>query len=85
MRAENSSTACSFCKWYPQFKKNSLQATVFPLPKDVCKYLDDDAFVMPVEVTNNSSSSCTEWHDGTTGEDDYDQVSFFFFLSYSNT
>lgn len=74
MKEENSSAACSFCNWYPKFKKNSLKAAIIALPKDVCKYLENDAFLLPVEATNKSTSDNTEWHDGTTGEDEYDEV-----------
>ncbi|XP_012277291.1 cell division cycle protein 123 homolog [Orussus abietinus] len=60
---------CSFSTWYPQFVKNSLEAVVLPIPEDVSKYLEEDAFLLPVEATSNVSG-VSEWADGSPVEGD---------------
>ncbi|XP_076276157.1 translation initiation factor eIF2 assembly protein [Lasioglossum baleicum] len=55
---------CSFPSWYPQFCKDSLEATILRIPNDVLKYLEDDAFFLPVETTKEPSESGV-WADGS--------------------
>ncbi|KOX69767.1 hypothetical protein WN51_05052 [Melipona quadrifasciata] len=55
---------CSFPSWYPLFSKDSLRATIIHIPDEVLKYLEYDAFVLPVEATNFTSQNA-EWMDGS--------------------
>ncbi|OAD53503.1 hypothetical protein WN48_09843 [Eufriesea mexicana] len=55
---------CSFASWYPLFYKNSLRATIICIPDEVLKYLEHDAFVLPVEATSSILQN-TEWMDGS--------------------
>lgn len=55
---------CSFASWYPLFCKDSLKATIIHIPDEVLKYLEYDAFVLPVEATNSTSQNA-EWMDGS--------------------
>ncbi|XP_017879324.1 cell division cycle protein 123 homolog isoform X2 [Ceratina calcarata] len=55
---------CSFATWYPQFRKQSLEATILCIPDEVFNYLEHDAFVLPVEATSSTLEN-TEWTDGT--------------------
>lgn len=69
---------CSFSSWYPIFEKISLKATILRIPDEILKYLEHDAFVLPVEATQKLPEN-SEWADGSlvTGEE---KVSFTFFL-----
>lgn len=60
---------CSFPFWYPQLRKISFEATVLRIPNEVLKYLEHDAFVLPVEATNVSRQN-DEWTDGSPVVDD---------------
>lgn len=55
---------CSFTTWYPQFCKESLEATILSIPDEVLNYLKHDAFVLPVEATSSTLENA-EWMDGT--------------------
>ncbi|XP_054000330.1 cell division cycle protein 123 homolog [Hylaeus anthracinus] len=55
---------CSFSSWYPQFNKNSLKATILDIPNEVVEYLEHDAFLLPVEATNDTLENA-EWTDGS--------------------
>lgn len=55
---------CSFTSWYPLFSKDSLRATIIHIPDEVLKYLEHDAFVLPVEATDSTLQN-TEWMDGS--------------------
>ncbi|XP_076620420.1 translation initiation factor eIF2 assembly protein [Colletes latitarsis] len=55
---------CSFLSWYPQFRKNSLEASILHIPNEVLEYLQHDAFVLPVEATNDVLENA-EWTDGS--------------------
>ena len=77
MKVDRVQVDCSFCKWYPLFHKNSLDAVTLPLPENVCKYLEHDAFLLPVEATSNGIASGAEWSDGSAVKDeDEDEVGF---------
>lgn len=73
---------CSFSCWYPTFKKDSLEATILNIPDDVLKYLEHDAFVMPIEAVKSLEKN-SEWTDGSpiTGEEEV----IFFYLKNSCT
>ncbi|KAJ8664518.1 hypothetical protein QAD02_006180 [Eretmocerus hayati] len=73
MKVDNSQVECSFTQWYPHFNKNSLEAVTLTIPDDVCKYLEHDAFVLPVEATTNTLASNSEWSDGTAVDDEVDE------------
>lgn len=62
---------CSFPSWYPIFKKDSLKTTILDIPDDVLKYLEHDAFVLPLEATKSLPENA-EWIDGSpvTGEEE---------------
>lgn len=62
---------CSFSCWYPTFKKDSLEATILDIPDDILKYLEHDAFVLPIEAVKSLAED-SEWTDGSpvTGEDE---------------
>ncbi|XP_001599958.1 cell division cycle protein 123 homolog [Nasonia vitripennis] len=76
MKTENSQVQCSFCNWYPLFSKNALEAVTLPLPVEVCKYLEHDAFLLPVEATSSGLPSNSEWSDGSAvNHDESDQES----------
>lgn len=80
---ENLKTECSFCKWYPKFDKNSLEAVLLTLPDKVCKYIEDDAFLLPIEATTKFVSSNSEWSDGSAvNYDAEEEVNIFFFHYY---
>lgn len=69
----NVQAECSFTAWYPHFSKDSLEAIILPLPDEILKYLEHDAFVLPVEATKNVE--CTaEWSDGSTVYPDSSEV-----------
>ncbi|XP_033342060.2 translation initiation factor eIF2 assembly protein isoform X1 [Megalopta genalis] len=55
---------CSFPSWYSKFRKDTLEATILHIPNDVLKYLEDDAFFLPVEATKESLEN-NEWADGS--------------------
>ncbi|XP_071863453.1 translation initiation factor eIF2 assembly protein [Bombus fervidus] len=55
---------CSFTSWYPLFSKDSLRATIIHIPDEVLKYLEHDAFVLPVEAIDSTLQN-TEWMDGS--------------------
>lgn len=55
---------CSFASWYPQFRKDSLTATILDIPEEVLKYLEHDAFILPIEATNSGLQN-SEWLDGS--------------------
>ncbi|XP_029034365.1 cell division cycle protein 123 homolog [Osmia bicornis bicornis] len=55
---------CSFASWYPQFRKDSLNATILDIPEEVLKYLEHDAFILPIEATNSGLQN-PEWLDGS--------------------
>lgn len=55
---------CSFCSWYPKFTKEALESVILPIPEDVLKYLEHDAFLLPVEATNDTICN-SEWADGS--------------------
>ena len=55
---------CSFSSWYPQFRKDSLKATILRIPNNVLEYLEHDAFLMPVEATNTALQN-DKWADGS--------------------
>lgn len=55
---------CSFSCWYPTFKKDSLEATILDIPDDVLKYLEHDAFMMPIEAVRSLAEN-SEWTDGS--------------------
>lgn len=55
---------CSFSSWYPQFRKDSLKATILRIPDNVLEYLEHDAFLMPVEATNTALQN-DKWADGS--------------------
>ncbi|XP_031832423.1 translation initiation factor eIF2 assembly protein isoform X2 [Nomia melanderi] len=59
---------CSFTSWYPQFHKDSLEARILNVPNDVLEYLEYDAFLLPVEATNEPVES-EVWTDSITGEE----------------
>ena len=79
MKAKNILLECSFTKWYPKFSKNTLEATFLPLPDEICKYLEDDDFVLPVEATNAKITCNSEWSDGSAVLDNDQDVSIFLF------
>ncbi|XP_015599767.1 cell division cycle protein 123 homolog [Cephus cinctus] len=54
----------SFSVWYPRFTKDSLEAVVLPIPDNVLKYLEHDAFVLPLEAAKSVPYS-SEWSDGS--------------------
>lgn len=56
---------CSFTSWYPLFYKDSLKATIIYIPDEVLKYLEHDAFILPLEATNSIHLQNTEWMDGS--------------------
>ncbi|XP_003701549.2 translation initiation factor eIF2 assembly protein isoform X2 [Megachile rotundata] len=66
---------CSFASWYPQFRKDSLNATIFNIPEEVLTYLEHDAFILPVEATNSALQN-TEWLDGSPIEDEQHSLDF---------
>lgn len=55
---------CSFSSWYPTFKKDSLEARILHVPNEILKYLEHDAFVLPLEATRSLSED-SEWADGS--------------------
>ncbi|XP_015434001.1 PREDICTED: cell division cycle protein 123 homolog [Dufourea novaeangliae] len=55
---------CSFPSWYPQFRKDSLKATILHIPNKVLEYLEHDAFLLPVEATKEPIETL-EWADGS--------------------
>ncbi|XP_020286701.1 cell division cycle protein 123 homolog [Pseudomyrmex gracilis] len=55
---------CSFSSWYPIFEKVSLKATILHIPDEILKYLEHDAFVLPVEATQRLPEN-SEWADGS--------------------
>ncbi|XP_011502242.1 PREDICTED: cell division cycle protein 123 homolog [Ceratosolen solmsi marchali] len=65
MKTESLQAMCSFCQWYPLFSKNALEAIVLPVPKNVCDYLEHDAFILPSEATSKITYSNSEWSDGS--------------------
>ncbi|XP_043282807.1 cell division cycle protein 123 homolog [Venturia canescens] len=54
---------CSIFNWYHIFAKDSLEARLVRMPNEVLEYLQHDAFILPVEASNNISVN-TEWSDG---------------------
>ena len=69
----NVQAECSFSTWYPYFSKDSLEAIILPLPDDILKYLEQDAFILPAEATKNIEYN-TEWSDGSTMNSDLPEV-----------
>lgn len=65
---------CSFSNWYHVFEKISLEAEIVEIPSDVMKYLEHDAFLLPIEATRNATSAETEWSDGTAVDPDASEV-----------
>ncbi|KAI4498069.1 hypothetical protein M0802_006893 [Mischocyttarus mexicanus] len=59
----------SFCSWYKQFKKWSLEATFIPIPDEILKYLQYDIFLLPSEAINHSSTD-NEWDDSSLQNDE---------------
>lgn len=74
MKTANSLLDYSCCQWYPLFSKNALEAVILPLTKQLCQYLEHDAFILPLEATNNSASCHSEWSDGSAVENEDQQV-----------
>lgn len=66
MKSDFSPAECSFSKWYPKFSKNASKAVILPLPEEIIKYLEHDAFLLPLEAANDKSTVGTEWSDGST-------------------
>ncbi|XP_066586682.1 translation initiation factor eIF2 assembly protein-like isoform X1 [Prorops nasuta] len=62
---------CSFSSWYPLFKKDSLRATKLDIPDEILKYLEHDAFLLPLEATNDAPPS-PGWTDDFSSEADKD-------------
>ncbi|XP_014213031.1 cell division cycle protein 123 homolog [Copidosoma floridanum] len=66
MKIKGARTACSFCQWYPLFSKNAVEAVILSLPDDVLKYVEHDAFLLPVEAASNVNlAKDSEWSDGS--------------------
>lgn len=59
----------SFCSWYKQFKKQSLVATIIPIPDEILKYLEYDVFLLPLEVIKRSSID-NEWADSSVEDEE---------------
>ncbi|KAK0096980.1 hypothetical protein PV326_003700 [Microctonus aethiopoides] len=59
----SSKAECSISSWYPEFSKDALDTIILPLSDDILKYLEHDAFILPVEATNNKNCE-SEWADG---------------------
>lgn len=74
---------CSFSCWYPTFKKDSLEATILDIPDNVLKYLEHDAFMMPIEAVRSLAEN-SEWTDGSpvTSEE---EVLYFLFEKFMYT
>ena len=70
MKTEYFPKECSFTKWYPKLSKNALKAEIIPLPDEVCKYLELDAFILPAEAISNGTSFNSEWSDGSAVVED---------------
>lgn len=69
---------CSFSSWYPLFSKDTFEATILPIPENVQKYLEHDAFILPKEATKKQSraqSKELEWSDGSLTNADAADVS----------
>ncbi|XP_058795477.1 cell division cycle protein 123 homolog [Phymastichus coffea] len=75
MKSNISYVDYSFCQWYPLFSKNVLEAVMLPLPQDVCKYLEHDAFLLPLEAINKGNSCNSEWSDGSAIKDEEEEDS----------
>lgn len=65
---------CSISTWYPEFTKNSLETVVLKIPDNFLNYLEHDAFVLPVEATDNKVRNL-KWSDGSSGDDNLAEVS----------
>ena len=66
MKADTTLIKCSFCKWYPIFKKDTFESIILPIPEKVCNYLEHDAFLLPLEATKSNSKACnSKWSDGS--------------------
>lgn len=59
----SSKAVCSISSWYPEFSKDALDTVILPLSDDILKYLEHDAFILPVEATNDKICE-SEWTDG---------------------
>lgn len=68
---------CSFASWYSTFKEDSLKATILPIPDDVTRYLEYDAFVLPLEATKPDESFLDpKWRDDSaTGGEEVQRLS----------
>lgn len=80
MKLENTQVECSFCKWYPLFSKNALEGVILPVPEEVCKYLEHDAFLLPLEATTNGVTCNSEWSDGSAVNDESEEVNPIIYL-----
>lgn len=83
MKTELFPKECSFTKWYPKLSKVALDAEILPLPEEVSKYLELDAFILPAEAISNGKSSNSEWSDGSAVVEDDQDVCLLFNFSYS--
>ncbi|KAG7199970.1 hypothetical protein KM043_014398 [Ampulex compressa] len=54
---------CSFTSWYPQFCKYALKAVMIPIPENIVQYLENDAFLLPLEVSKSLPEDA-KWADG---------------------
>ncbi|CAG5100820.1 Similar to CDC123: Cell division cycle protein 123 homolog (Macaca fascicularis) [Cotesia congregata] len=59
---------CSISTWYSEFTKNSLETVVLQIPDNFLNYLEHDAFILPVEATDNKIRNI-KWSDGSSGQD----------------
>ena len=75
VNANNAQAECSFTAWYPQFLKESLEAISLPISNEIFKYLEHDAFVLPVEATKNIECN-SEWSDGSSVNPVSSEVSY---------
>lgn len=64
----NSIAECCISTWYPLFRKESLTATVLYIPNEVLKYLEHDAFVLPLEAANVVEDKSSEDYQPTFPE-----------------
>ncbi|KAG8040457.1 hypothetical protein G9C98_002453 [Cotesia typhae] len=65
---------CSISTWYPEFIKNSLETVVLQIPENFLNYLEHDAFILPVEATDNKILNL-KWSDGSSGQDNLSEDS----------
>lgn len=56
-------STCSFPCWYSKFEHVTVIATIIPLPQNIIEYLENDAFILPVEATDIESHN-SFWCDG---------------------